>query len=213
MKKETFEALWDNFVVLYLESPESHMLHDAYASGRLRFSGNAATIVYKKYCKIKSVFKSTYYSDQDYVRLDRHKTAAIITYAFVDTYPVSIEDIQQYDSLFLKLANECIAFYFGLHYLTIDYTPESINRIINDRESVFFRLPKTCFPSLPLQNPSDEYGYIAAICKDLFFSKKLRNFNILTMANVFFLLESGFCNLTPSELYDDVKPVSKIEQS
>lgn len=68
----------------------------------------------------------------------------------------------------------------------------------------FFRFPDPPTKIVPLNNGTiADYGYTANICRDLFFAKQYRNYNILTMSNVFYLLEHDHCCLVQSDLYEN----------
>lgn len=209
MKSESFHELWNVYVEDYIRSPKSGVLNEAYEQGRLSYSTNAWRNIYLKYEEIKKQVKKVYFQNAS-SSIDRHKRAAIITYSIVIVKPFQIQCLNPFDSIFLQLANECIAFYFGLHSLTIDYKPEAIERVLNENNGVFFRFPFTNIPNRPPFPPHDENGYIACVCKDLHFTTEYSNYNILTMANLFFLLELGCCNLLPSELCSDVQPKTGV---
>lgn len=205
MKAKTFNQLWDNFFIDFLRSNESTILHDAYEAGRLSIKGNACCLVLDKYDKIKDVFKQNYFPNAKAFTLDRHKRAAILVYAFIEVRPITISAVSENDSIFLHLANELLAFYFGLHSMIIDYEKSAINRIVSENNSVFFRFPETHYPKHKPIKHFEEKGYLASVCKDLLFAHQFRNYNILTMADKFFLLETNYCNLKTSELQPDVR--------
>lgn len=204
MKAKTFNQLWDALIIDFLQAPQSAPLHEAYIDGRLSIKSNACCLVYDKYEKIKTLFKQNYFPSKKAFILDRHKRAAILVYAFIDIHPVTVAKLVDNDSVFLHLANEILAFYFGLYSITLDYKKEAIERVIDEFHSVFFRFPETHLPGKPAIKHFEENGYLALVCKDLYFSKLFRNYNILTMANMFFLLETNYCNLDRNELYPDV---------
>ena len=206
--------MWQVLVVDYLSSVESGVLHDAYQSGQLIITDNAADMVYKKFEHIKSLFKKHYFDDRSLHTLDRHKRAALLTYAFISVKPLLFPYVSKDSSVFLLFPNEAVAFYFGLHFLTIDYPESVIDRINKEFGGTFFNLPNTYYSiTHGICSPSDEYGYIANVCRDLHFTQVFRNYDILAMADRYFLLEKGFSNLQESDLYLDCRQSAPDEST
>jgi hypothetical protein len=203
MLQSKFHDLWQTLVIDFLNSQKSECLNVAYKQKRLTVRWNAESLVFQRYERIKQLFKDNYFKSSEDTTLDRHKRAAIIVYAFIDVMPLVLESPKSTDAIQLQLVNECVAFYFGLHYLTIDYKDEAISRIVNELNSVFFTLPDHHFPPKGEQCVESNH-YAICVWKDLYFSRIFRNYNILTMSNVFYLLEVAHCTLKPNELYDDL---------
>ena len=120
--------------------------------------------------------------------LDRHKIAACIMSAIVKVQPIKIKkrnllrryfDKKPYEKKF-TLLNEYLALYTALSVV------ESFRQDDIKNQRMGFDRPGVCQPMT-----TNGESYIHNTCLDLYFAKRHNKINVLTFANVFFLLETG----------------------
>jgi len=205
MTYSKFCELWDVFVI---ESMERNPINNQPSGGSARFFlvKDAAEIVYNEYTKIKKTFKEMYFTKPDKetkrCSIDRYKRASLLCYSFNNISPI-------YDSKLAKenlefeafFVNQFHAFYFGLCSLLLDYSPDAIQNIVDNNNSIFFTFPTV---QLPIYEHADHSftrnDYLSNVCRDLYFSKVFGNYSVLTLANVFLLLEYNHCELKRADL-------------
>ena len=179
MKKSKFDEIWDNVIIpIYDEiSPRE----DFY------IKRNAKNRIYKQYQKQKNFIKFNYMEDV-HKHLDRHKVGACLMYAIVKVQPIVIKKKVLISKFIHKesysykytLLNEHLALYTALSVI------ESFRQYDIKNNIETFKRPGVCKPMT-----TNGESYIYNTCLDLYFSKRRDNINVLTFANVFFLLETG----------------------
>lgn len=180
MTNEKFEDIWENIILKLIK--EIIPQEDIYIARR------SQKRIYKEYQKQKTFLKLNYMENQ-HTHLDRHKIASCMLYAIVKVQPVRVKKLsickmyfskKIYDPKFLLL-NE----YLGL------YTAFSIVESFRMYEKSIEK--NMVFPRAGICQPLTSNGedYIYNTCLDLYLSRKRNNINILTFANVLFLLETG----------------------
>lgn len=181
MTKEKFDEVWDNiFLKTYDEITPNESVY---------IKRNTKRKVYKIYQKEKTYLKKNYMQNPN-THLDRHKIAACMMYAIVMVQPVRIRKMciwnkfinkEKFEPRYLML-NEYLGVYTALSIV------ESFRQYEDSLEDgkVLFKRNGICQPVTT--NGED---YIYNTCLDLYLSRKNNNINILTFANVFFLLETG----------------------
>lgn len=135
--------------------------------------------VYELYEKKKNYIRNNYMENPN-AKIDRHKVASSLMYAIVMVKPVTIKKDVIRDAHSAKrvlpakhyLINEYLGFYCALSVIQSFMNAEnsSSRKIINMPQAV-------------------HGDYVHNVCLDLYFSYKEKNINVLTFANVFFLLE------------------------
>ena len=180
MTNENFEDIWDNIILKLFD--EITPQKDVFIASRSKYK------IYKEYQKQKTFLKLNYMENPN-THLDRHKIAAGMLYAIVKVQPIRIKKVsiwrnfwcnKRYSYSFLML-NEYLGLYtaFSIVESFREYE-QSIDKCATFQRSGI-KLPMTC-------NGED---YIYNTCLDLYLSKKKNKINILTFANVLFLLEIG----------------------
>lgn len=180
MTNEKFEDIWDNIILKLFD--EITPQKDVFIASRSKYK------IYKEYQKQKTFLKLNYMENPN-THLDRHKIAACMLYAIVKVQPIRIKKVsiwrnfwgnKRYSYSFLML-NEYLGLYtaFSIVESFREYE-QSIDKCATFQRSGI-KLPMTC-------NGED---YIYNTCLDLYLSKKKNKINILTFANVLFLLEIG----------------------
>ena len=179
MTKSKFDEIWNNIVLpIYKEiTPENEFYIKHYANEK----------IYKEYQKQKNFIRYNYMEDIN-THLDRHKIAACIMFAIVKVHPLKIKkrtllrrylNKTPYEKRYVLL-NEYLALYSALSVVESFRQDDIKNQRIN------FDRPGVCQPMT-----TNGESYIHNTCLDLYFAKRHNKINILTFANVFFLLETG----------------------
>lgn len=180
MTNEKFEDIWDN-IILKLFS-EMTPQKDVFIAPRSKKK------IFKEYQKQKTFLKLNYMENPN-THLDRHKIAACMLYAIVKVRPIKIKKFSvwrkfisgtRYTPEFLML-NEYLGLYTAFSIIeSFRVYEQSIDKDIT-------------FPRNGISQPITINGedYIYNTCLDLYLSRKKNKINILTFANVFFLLEIG----------------------
>ena len=180
MTNEKFEDIWNNIILgLYNEiTPQD----DLYIKARSKKK------IFKKYQKQKTYLKLNYMENQN-THLDRHKIAACMLYAIVKVHPIRIKRISIWKNYLngKKFTPEYLMLneYLGLY--TAFSIVESFRAYEQSEEN------EVGFKRKGIVQPITTNGedYIYNTCLDLYLSRKKNKINVLTFANVFFLLETG----------------------
>lgn len=142
--------------------------------------------LHRRYEIIKAVFKEKYFSQSDDsdIRLNKYKRAAVIAYAICGAAPLvySENELNQLkiDRFFLK---QRLAFYVALGSIVQEYPRGSVEEITSRK------LPLFSFPALTeAESIAGADDFLTSIYKDMFYSQIYNNFNVLTMANLFWTL-------------------------
>lgn len=182
MKRDKFDELWNQVVLSIFD--------DMNVDGTLTLKRNAKKRVYSQYQKEKTFIKTNYMIAED-THLDRHKIASCVLYAIMKVYPVQInmsaiwkkhKEKGKFNKEY-QLLNEYLSLYtafsiiesfrqYGISHQDEEYPTKGFvrNRI-----------------SMPYTSNGQDYLYNT--CLDLYFSKQRHKINVLTLSNVFFLLE------------------------
>lgn len=180
MTNEKFEDIWNNIILgLYNEiTPQD----DLYIKARSKKK------IFKKYQKQKTYLKLNYMENPN-THLDRHKIAACMLYAIVKVHPIRIKRISIWKNYLngKKFTPEYLMLneYLGLY--TAFSIVESFRAYEQSEEN------EVGFKRKGIVQPITTNGedYIYNTCLDLYLSRKKNKINVLTFANVFFLLETG----------------------
>lgn len=180
MTNEKFEDIWNNIILgLYNEiTPQD----DLYIKARSKKK------IFKKYQKQKTYLKLNYMENPN-THLDRHKIAACMLYAIVKVHPIRIKRVSIWKNYLngKKFTPEYLMLneYLGLY--TAFSIVESFRAYEQSEEN------EVGFKRKGIVQPITTNGedYIYNTCLDLYLSRKKNKINVLTFANVFFLLETG----------------------
>ncbi len=147
-----------------------------------KFNRDKNIVVNKnKYIDFQNVFENMYDKIKkenmrtEVVYLDRHKVAAIIIYSIVKTRVIEYKESTDNKEF---LGNYQFALSAGLSYMQYE-----LNQILNEEGKT--PIKKLVFPEV-MNGPQD---YKNSVINMLYFADKEGNFNILELANMFFLLE------------------------
>lgn len=179
MTKEKFNEIWCNILLPIYD--EISLKANVY------IRPFAKEIAYRKYQKKKTYLKINYMQNPN-THLDRHKIAACMMYAIVSSHPILIKPSAIWNKYVKKekfpikhlLLNEYLGIYTALSIVQSFkmYNEGQDNDNVNQK-----------IINMPITTNGEDYIYNT--CLDLYLSKKKKNINVLTFANVFFLLETG----------------------
>lgn len=181
MKREKFDEIYNSIIV--------QIKADIDNSNTCKFKLKSAERIFNNYQNEKYKLKK-YFMLNEEDNIDRHKIAACMMYAIMKVYPIYIPlhirlqafAKKQKFSLELSYANEYLAIMTAISILDNFYNQDLQDGILNPRRRKIV-IPETF---------NDDYGFIFNTCIDLKFGKRNNNINILTFANLFFLMEYDF---------------------
>lgn len=194
MQKSTFQAFWTQWANEWYRSKIVVGKEEVPVASLCYMKPDYSDALYKYYNTIKDSIKEFYFKDPS-KRMSRYKRAAVIAYAINSASPIGyMDDSIQYDldNLFLK---QRLAFYVAIGSVIQDYPEEKVSNL---------EPPIFDFESLGKQDiVDDEDDFLTSVYKDMFFADIYKNFNVLTMANLFGLLTERASRLGL------LKPISK----
>lgn len=133
--------------------------------------------LYDTYCEIKRILKMRYYAGRNPL-LNRYRRAAALAYAINECAPLEYRNkdkLHEYKFLVQRLA-----FYVALSSIIIEYPQEEVEKI----QQPLFAFPKRDAYEEEL-NGDD---FLTSVYKDLYLAKEYKNFNVLTLSNVLWLI-------------------------
>lgn len=190
MDKKKFIELWNLWSEQWLRIPIEDSNGVVNAIGEYcEMQSSAVDIVFKNYCIIKNLVKSTYFEERQHaLTLNRYKRAAVIAYAVIKTEPIVLCNTKpEEDPLFLK---QRFAFFLALGSIVQDFPIEQV------REKKLFSVMER-IGERNCRAGND--AFLLSIYKDLFFAELYGNYNVLSMANIFGLLIEDVIGLSETE--------------
>lgn len=189
MTREKFDEIWGSIIEPIFGEMESQ--RDIGHEG-IYIRASARKKVYSEYQKQKTFLKLNYMQNPK-THLDRHKIAACMLYAIVKVQPVVIKKKTIWEKFICKnklkpeysLLNEYLGFYTALSIV------ESFSEYQFEKDKKANVTLQSQRKRITLPRTTNDEDYVYNTCLDLYFSKKKNKVNILTLANVFFLLEVG----------------------
>ena len=184
MKKEKFLELWDTSVAEWQNNATvCYRNKNINVSEICSLKKEYGHKVYDMYDTIKNVSKRLYFGTTD-ARINRFKRAAVIVYAVSMMDPIEYkegfcaEDVEV-DKLLLK---QRLAFHVGLYSIIMQYSKEIVEKQSEQGDLFDF--------SIESHGVGGEVSdtFLECVYKDIFYSEIYKNFNVLTMANVFLLI-------------------------
>lgn len=138
---------------------------------------NLEKLLFDRYEAVKELVKDIYFKDPS-KRISRYKRAAVIAQVILFSDPLDYidESLSVLDPYLLK---QRLAFTVALQSILQAYPEEILNQI----KKPYFRydeLDKSC--------GEEDDRFVLSIYKDMFYAELYKNYNVLTMANVFGLL-------------------------
>lgn len=194
MEYPDFHNLWEQSLA-YFQSPLSSWLGESLAANEFSLINDAEKKVYRSYELIKTIAKECYFDPSVMADITKehnismYKRAAVLSYAVLEIMPFqrSIKRVSEENLSRKDLFNEYFAFYIGLHSLLIDFPDEIIDKLLrSDRTKNIF-----CFPKIDHEENYPQNGvitYADSVAVEFQFAHKLHNFNILSVADKYFLL-------------------------
>lgn len=173
MNENKFQELWDGVVAQWLK--ESIKVSDSTiynVSDLCSVKPNACKRIYNNYTNLKKFVKDNYFQDSD-KSLSRYKRASVLVASIIlgeDPLKYKFVIKKQPNDYFLK---QRFAVFMALSSIVEDYKVES--------RPIFY------FNELG-EAGADEDDFLKSVYKDLLYSEAYKNYNVLTMANVFGLL-------------------------
>ncbi len=185
MKLDKFEEFWTKWSSEWYENAKYH--NDAGIECPVReiceIKEGYHKELFDRYEKIKAVTKKAYFSD-DTKRLNRYKRAAVLAYAINGASPLLYKCLanREYiiDHFFLK---QRLAIHVALGSIMQEYPYELVREHLS-RGEIIFSFPQLTTAEESVGADTFELG----MYKDLFFADLYHNYNVLTLANVFWLL-------------------------
>jgi len=191
MLKSDFDRFWNNTLVPLAENFERKYTNCS-------FDKSKKHKVYESYEEIKNKVHS--YMQQEGMKIDRHKIAAIITFSIMRNSPFSLNNLPAENPKIIEhLANEYISFASSLSLIRSFIITKCQKENDSIRENIFRQ--NYVFPD------SEHCHYFIAVVRNLYYSKLNQSLDIFTLANLYFMIESYteiykkqemFLNLNPS---------------
>lgn len=210
MNKNQFHQLWAQGIK-FLDALSSSWMHEVYSKQAVILrSNNIEELVHTCYEGIKKEVKKNYFlaNDDTEIILNRYKRAAVLSYAILEMEPF-IENKHYKAEIPVKaeLFNEYFAFYLGLHSLLIDYPKEELDSLFADASKKdIFHFPllnnnttNDIAPTVSAQDSDyfSENSYVDSVAKEFQYCRVFNNFNLLSVADKYFLLYKGFSYICP----------------
>ncbi len=208
MKIQSFEKFWEAWTKEWINTAQccdsEHIDERYYVHEKCRIKPLAVITVYKRYQKLKARAKGAYFylapgADTDTIRLSRYKRGAVIIQAVLSTDCLEYFDgLRDDNAYFLK---ERLAFFLGIASIIQSFPREDIQALLESSNEPLYQ-----FNQLDIDRKDDADDFTQSVYKDLFYSRILGNYNILTMANLL-----GVLTERASSLSQIIKPAHKAE--
>lgn len=184
---QEFDKIWDNVVVVTIKQLQLEFQEYIYSDGYEKKKGKAKRL----YNTYKNIFLKSYMSSS-VSNIDRHKIAACFTKALLVVKPFKINtralNKAVKDGILNKDSKEKKQITFINEYLALSVVITILDSYIlydeNKKNKHIILLPDPY--------PEKDDDYIKDVCLDLHFTNS-KKINIVTLANVFFLLEKYSC--------------------
>lgn len=145
------------------------------------------SLIHQRYETIKKKIKKLYFktSEENTTTISPFKRAAIIVYAVNSLEPLVFIDknipksVKNRHSLFLK---QKLAFHLGLMSIVMEYPKEKIEEIAKQGNIFDFDIK-----SIGVGGDTGD-SFLRGVYKDILFSDIYKNYNVITMSNVFLLI-------------------------
>ena len=175
MRKSDFDVFSDIIYQYYKEL--EHIDKRDFNGKVLKFRSQRLFLVYYYYESLRKDIRKLYMSDEA-KPMDRHKIAASVMCAILKGKVVKVQRLIPNLPMHLLMANEYIAFYCALNLVEM-YVRDAV-----DNKEYSLVMPQTLIEE---ENPKT--SYIENICKVLYYTKNIRVCDVLSYANILFLLE------------------------
>lgn len=193
--KQTLQELWKKYVTAFIDSGELPELTRAFHEGLINAtSSNIEEVVYGNFLSCKKTMLDLYMKDpQD--GIDRHKEGACLIFAIIDANPFMLNPkvIEFYKDWKNKPGNnkndDGIPYEVLLctHICAIN---AAIGYIVSQKvrvNNITKKPEELTFPNTYEQGP-----YLLSLAIDLYYAQKYKNYDILAISNILFLIEKYF---------------------
>ena len=181
MKQEKFFEFWNAYAPQWLKAKSQDVKNGTPFGDLCEIKQNANLIVYLNYTKIKEIVKKCYFSNPAETHaLNRYKRAAVLIQSVLVSQPLT-NKTNLPDEWSKYLLTERFAYYMGISSILMDYDQTTI-------EVLGGNLFQYDLADKDLEDGND--AFLISVYKDLYFSIKNNNYNVLTMANVLGLIFS-----------------------
>ena len=180
MTEAKFIELWNGTVARWIG--DSFILIDNEVERTVSFSdvcsvkNDVVHRIYQNYEHVKSIVKKLYFKDKT-KRISKYKRAAVIIYAIIagqDPLEYKVEK-SKYRKMFLKQR-------FALN-MALSSIMQSYEINLSELKEPIFKFDEL---GAPVDQGDDDF--LLSVYKDIYYSEQHKNFNILSMANIFGLL-------------------------
>lgn len=138
---------------------------------------------YFNYPKLNTMLSVNTEDDDKTRRLSRYKRAAVIALVVLSIDCIELIDEEKYstDPYLLK---ERLAFHMAMGSIIQSFDQDKVDKLIEN----YSNQPLFSYDDLGRDRGEKDDTFLQSVYKDMYFSRVYRNYNILTMANVFGLL-------------------------
>lgn len=178
MMIEKFERFWNLYSNEWIDNAtlkENGSIHSV--SEYCTIKPNCVHELYDTYCEIKRILKKRYYAGINPL-LNRYRRAAALAYAINEYAP--LEYLNKNESPEHKFLVQRLAFYIALSSIIIEYPQKAVETL----QQQLFVFPKR--DSYEEELNADDF--LTSVYKDLYLAKEYKNFNVLTLSNVLWLI-------------------------
>lgn len=207
-KNTEFNIIWEKTIKPLIED-----FSNTY--GLLGHSSNFTMRLMRHYYnKYRNIFIKSFMVDET-VKIDRHKIASCMTKAVLMTKPLRIKfkdfiklilfkkNLTKKSKMFF-MANELLSLTIAINIIesyidAIAKEYEELKRIKPEIKNYIHLLKSPIYFPVPFRDYYEDY--IEDVCLDLYYTGA-RKFNIITYANIFFLLEKYTCRRVQSENFE-----------
>lgn len=181
MKSSDYDKLWLNVI----SAQHNKYINDVYS---LKERNNSKRIVFELYNMFIDKCKKEYMYHSEHI-VDRHKVCACMMYALVEAHSLDFDfNGDQCDDENFQTFNEKIAITTGLSMLRAFVIASAKKELPPDESSEVIRRFDDGV-KLPENEFINHGEYIENFAVELYFTRKYRNYNILSLAHSLYLLE------------------------
>lgn len=199
MTLEKFEDFWKLWTEQWLESEIEIDEVKIKPSSLCSIKRDIAKEVWNNYNIIKRIVKDKYFAEKDKskIRLDKYKRAAVIVYAINSSSPLKYKrsktENRKVDGSLLK---QRLAFYIAWASIVMEYDKTDVESL---GEPVCINFPiRTDY-----ENEMGADSFELGLYKGLFYAQLYNAYDVMSMANVFWLLVENASNLSKLETIDN----------
>lgn len=194
MNQQTFQLFWNMWSTNWLQTQYVEPDHIR-VSDLCRIRPDYDKVLYVQYASIKDTVKKIYFQREQGkdIRLNKYKRAAALAYAINRSNPlVYFEHPKNEHRIDLFCLKQRLAFYVAWGSILEEYPKHEVTKVARS----LFAFPRRS----PSEVAAGADDFITSIYKDMFYAEIYHNYNVLTMANLFWALTekaSALANIPP----------------